>query len=189
MCAGCATIISGLKDDISINCNPTGAIVTVTDRYGNDVYQGTTPCSIELKTGAGYFRSASYSFQFEKEGYNPDDRLISAQINPWYFVNIILGAVSIPLGLFGMIIIDPLSGSMWKLDDNISISLSESSAISPSADKPEKPRHLLTVNDMISQIQELEKQRDEGSLTEEEFEARRKDIVDKMIRIKKRKSQ
>jgi len=118
---GCATIVSKGTYNVSVNSFPQGADVTVKDKEGEQIYKGTTPCSLDLKSGAGYFRSASYSFHFEKKGYK-GDAVVSAEIDPWYLGNLFWGSSGI---ILGMLIIDPLTGNMWKLDDTVICALSE----------------------------------------------------------------
>ncbi len=48
--------------------------------------------------------------KFSLNGYEESVVSITSRLDGWYFGNILLG------GLLGMLIIDPLSGAMWKLD-------------------------------------------------------------------------
>lgn len=111
MTTGCASIIKGGNQNISIATTPSEAKVTI---YGkqNEVYmnQQSTPCVASLKRGNGYFSKAQYRLVFEKDGYQKSEVLITGQINGWYLGgNLIFG------GLIGYLIVDPLTGGMWTL--------------------------------------------------------------------------
>ncbi|WP_298758954.1 PEGA domain-containing protein [uncultured Psychroserpens sp.] len=106
----CASIVSKSKYPISIDSSPSGAKITITDKKGNDVYTGNTPATLKLKAGNGYFSKARYEVKFEKEGYDVKIVPVEFKLDGWYFGNILIG------GLLGMLIIDPASGAMYKLD-------------------------------------------------------------------------
>ncbi|MDP3850362.1 MAG: hypothetical protein Q8Q59_07660 [Luteolibacter sp.] len=108
----CATIFGGAtKKEVKLSSNPPGAIVRVTDKNGDVIHQGVTPTSIALTRSAGYFTPASYNASFVKKGYPQQNVDLKASVNPWYFGNIVFG------GLIGLVIVDPLTGAMWTLDD------------------------------------------------------------------------
>lgn len=65
---------------------------------------------LDLKSAAGFFTPARYQVKFSLNGYEESVVSITSRLDGWYFGNILLG------GLLGMLIIDPLSGAMWKLD-------------------------------------------------------------------------
>ena len=52
-----------------------------------------------------------YTITFAKDGYVQKTVHISAELDGWYIGNLLLG------GLPGMLIIDPLSGAMYKIAD------------------------------------------------------------------------
>jgi len=76
------------------------------------VFSGNTPAVINLSASAGFFQRAEYQIRFSNLGY--DDRIISirATIDGWYFANILFG------GLIGMLIVDPATGAMWRINTN-----------------------------------------------------------------------
>lgn len=108
--SGCASIVSKSTYPITINSTPSGAKITVKDLNGIDVYSGVTPANIKLKAGAGFFTEASYTVTFEMDGYYKRVVPIEFKLDGWYFGNIVFG------GLIGLIIVDPITGAMWKLD-------------------------------------------------------------------------
>jgi hypothetical protein len=67
---------------------------------------------VDLKRGAGYFSPQSYQVKLSKQGYRSKVVEIVPGINPWYFGNLLFGA------FVGMVIVDPLTGAMFKLLPN-----------------------------------------------------------------------
>ena len=116
MSSGCATIASKSQWPVTINSTPSGATVTVKDQKGVEVYKNTTPVTVTMRAGAGFFKPAKYTFQFEKEGYFQDSTSLSADVNGWFFGNILW-----PAGLF----FDAASGAMWKLAGRVQATLKE----------------------------------------------------------------
>lgn len=96
---------------LSINTNPTGAYIRITDQKGQNIYNGESPAKILLKSSNGYMKSVSYSIDISYPGYKSLNIQVSSKINGWYWANIAFG------GLIGMLIVDPLTGSMYKLDN------------------------------------------------------------------------
>lgn len=105
----CASIVSKTRYPVAINSVPVGADVTITNRAGKEVFVGKVPTAVTLKSGAGFFKKEIYTLKFKKEGY--DDRLMTleADLNGWYFGNIVFG------GLIGMLIVDPATGAMYRI--------------------------------------------------------------------------
>jgi len=124
--SGCASIVSKSDWPVRVSSNPDGALCTVTDKTGTVISKGVTPTILTLKSGDGYFKSASYKLMFEKEGYQPASKELSTSLNGWYWGNIVLG------GLIGMLIVDPATGAMWSLDESVNGTL----AALPAAGSP-----------------------------------------------------
>lgn len=110
--SGCATIINGSKNPIAINSNPDGAEISIINKKGEVIHKGTTPATVTLKSGAGYFKGEDYKVIFKKEGYAPKEAQIQRKISGWYIGgNFLFG------GLIGWLIVDPITGAMWTLSD------------------------------------------------------------------------
>lgn len=109
-CVSCASIVSKSIYNVRLNSSPAAANVQVFDRKGREIFNGTTPTQVELKSGAGYFKKAEYIVKYSKDGYLTKEVTISADINGWYFGNIVFG------GLIGFLIVDPATGAMYRLD-------------------------------------------------------------------------
>lgn len=108
--SSCASIVSKSSYPIAINSNPSEANITITDKRGVQVFQGNTPANIKLNAGNGFFSKARYSVKFEKEGYESKTVPVYFKLDGWYFGNILFG------GLIGILIVDPATGAMYKLD-------------------------------------------------------------------------
>ena len=117
--SSCASIVSKSDWPVTINSNPEQAKITITNEDGLKMYTGTTPTTLTLKAGKAYFDGLDYTVVFEKEGYEKQTIIISSKLNGWYLGNILFG------GLIGILIVDPLTGAMWKLDSLYVANLSE----------------------------------------------------------------
>jgi hypothetical protein len=113
--ASCATIVSQTDYDVSITSNPSDSYITITDRYGYNVYSGSTPAYVNLLSHDDYFVGARYTVNFEKDGYQTQTMLLKSHVDPWYFGNLFL----YPLIPVTMLIIDPFTGAMWRLPPSI----------------------------------------------------------------------
>lgn len=107
---GCASIVHGGSRSMTINSQPSGAKVTIAKAdSGQLVHSGTTPLTVMLDPKRGYFKGQTYKVRFELPGYNAAEVAVEPKLTGWYWGNIIFG------GLIGMIVVDPLTGSMWNL--------------------------------------------------------------------------
>lgn len=106
----CATIVKGKTEKVDFHSTPAGATVTVNDSDGKQMMQGVTPCSFELKRGAGWFKKATYGVLFELEGYNSHQVDLFGRVNGWFIGgNLVFG------GIIGWLIVDPATGAMWTM--------------------------------------------------------------------------
>nr|MBL8412732.1 hypothetical protein [Dechloromonas sp.] len=112
MTAGCASIFSGTTQDVALRTTP-GAKFSVTNSYGTPVSDGIAgadgAAEMNLVRSVGYFSPHAYKVKLSKAGYKPQTVAIDPGINGWYFGNILLG------GFIGMVIVDPLTGAMFRL--------------------------------------------------------------------------
>ena len=114
----CASIVSRSYYNVTINSVPSEVKVRVLNRKGGEVAAGQTPVTLRLKASEGFFKSAKYTLEFSKEGYEGKQMPLEASIEPWYFGNLLFG------GFIGLLIVDPATGAMWKIEDtSISTSL------------------------------------------------------------------
>ena len=109
---GCASIVHSGNRSININTEPVGAKATMSKPDGTVVSVQTTPCTFSLDPRRGYFKGQSYTLKLEHTGYKPTEVELHPELSGWYFGNIIFG------GLIGLVIVDPLTGSMWNIAPN-----------------------------------------------------------------------
>lgn len=128
----CATIFGKSSYPVSINSNPVGANISITDKKNKEIFKGQTPTTVTLKSGAGYFSKAEYQLKISSAGFSEQIIPINFKMNAWYFGNIpfVLGVA----GFLGALVIDPVTGAMWKLDTppiNVTLSKSTTSIENP----------------------------------------------------------
>lgn len=95
--SSCATIISGSRQNVEITSEPSAAKV-----YINEIEVGKTPFQRDLK------RNQEYQLILKMDGYKAYETKLVKKFNAWYIGNIAIG------GLVG-IIVDPITGAMYKL--------------------------------------------------------------------------
>lgn len=117
---GCASIISDSKYPVAVSSEPSEAIFKVVDSRGMTIFQGKTPTVISLKSGDGYFKKSKYQVIFEKSGYSPKTLYIESSFDSWYIGNCLFGGFDF---FIGFLVIDPLTGAMWKIDENMYVEL------------------------------------------------------------------
>lgn len=126
LCLGmsaCCSIVSKSSYPVTISSNPSGACFTLKKASGLPMATGTTPATITLSSSDGYFKPAKYVVEFTRKGVTQTVP-IHANLNGWYFGNILFG------GLIGLLIVDPATGAMWRLDDNVIATFNQSASIS-----------------------------------------------------------
>jgi hypothetical protein len=107
--SGCATIIAKSSQTITVTSVPASAAVSITNAAGTPVHSGSTPMTVTLKKGRGYFKPESYTVRISKDGYTAQEISVRGTVNGWYFGNIIFG------GLIGFLAVDPSTGAMYTL--------------------------------------------------------------------------
>ena len=101
---GCATILAGTDQSVTLNSTPAAHVV-VKANSGQVVYEGQAPATVKLP------KKYTYSVEITLEGYQKQTVPIMQSFNALYLVNILCG------GLVGLII-DPITGAMWNLEPN-----------------------------------------------------------------------
>lgn len=124
MFSGCASIVSESSYPVAIQSTPDFANFTITNKGGVTVHTGVTPTIVTLKAGAGYFKSESYNIKVSKEGYADKTFVLNSTMDGWYWGNILIG------GLIGMLIVDPITGAMYKLPADVAINLDSTTTAS-----------------------------------------------------------
>lgn len=128
MLSGCASIVSKSNWPVTVQSSPSGAKCIISKGEGVDVHSGETPMTVTLKASDGFFSSAKYIVNCIKEGHQKSTSELSAHLNGWYAGNIVFG------GLIGLLIVDPGTGAMWRLDETHTVTLTHDA--SPAAAVP-----------------------------------------------------
>ena len=120
--SSCATVMRENNQSIPIKANVEDVQIKITDKKGNVVFEGTTPTTINLKTSAGgYFDPQKYKITASKDGFKTQSSVIDWHVSGWYYAgNLVIG------GLIGYLIIDPLTGDMYYLDEEVNLNMQPS---------------------------------------------------------------
>ncbi|WP_295486946.1 hypothetical protein [uncultured Pseudomonas sp.] len=114
---GCASIAGDSSYPVAVSSTPPGANFEVADKRGTVLHEGQTPAVVVLPSSDGYFKGQTYSFTFRREGFADHRVELDSTISGWYWGNILLG------GVIGMLIVDPLTGAMYKLPQDVTVEL------------------------------------------------------------------
>ncbi len=128
--SGCASIVSKSSWPVTVQSNPSGAKCTIAKENGLQVHTGETPMRVTLDASDGYFSSAKYIVKCTKDGHEAPPSELSAHLNGWYIGNVVFG------GLIGILIVDPATGAMWRLDETHVVNMAGSDAPSKVASSP-----------------------------------------------------
>ena len=109
---GCATIVHGGPRALPVASTPPGAMVSIYDRAGKQVYHQATPFIATLPSKYKFFGGQSYRLVFEMAGYRKSELQVLPKVSGWYWGNLVFG------GVLGMLIIDPATGAMYNLAPN-----------------------------------------------------------------------
>jgi len=100
----------------------------VTDAKGGVISQGITPSDVTLNRSSGYFKPGKYTIEIKKGGKVVSKEIVTASLNGWYFGNILIG------GLIGMLVVDPLSGAMYRMPESITVNTTSVATANQSSD-------------------------------------------------------
>jgi hypothetical protein len=108
---GCATIMQGTRQELSVASTPTGAKVLV-----DGVEAGTTPVVAKLE------RKDKHVLRLQLDGYLPYELAMSRATSGWVWGNIVFG------GLVGLAV-DAITGGLYKLKpEEVNATLSQATA-------------------------------------------------------------
>lgn len=111
--SGCATIVSRSTSQLYIHTSPAGAGIIIINKKGKEVYKGISPTTVVLQSGAGFFSKATYQVKLSYPGFADRNIPVNYKMNGWYWGNLLIG------GVIGMLIVDPATGAMWKIQDPV----------------------------------------------------------------------
>ena len=106
----CASIVSRNKWPLAVDSKPEGVHVSITNKKGMEVFTGKTPVVTTLKSGSSFFGKESYVVALTYKGTETRKINVECKVNGWYFGNLLIG------GLIGMLIVDPATGAMYRLE-------------------------------------------------------------------------
>jgi hypothetical protein len=95
---------------IPIKTSPEGATVKVFNNKGKEIIVTQSPDTLVLKAGQGYFKRAEYLIEVSQLNCITKKETIYFTLNKRYIDNVFL-SFFMPIGF---LLIDPLSGAMWK---------------------------------------------------------------------------
>lgn len=113
--AGCGTIFNGATEPVQISSTAADASFVITDHTGKQVATGTAGQTVRLDNGSGYMMPGRYTIQMSAPGYEDATARAMANFSGWYLGNILIG------GALGMLVLDPLTGGMWAMPDEIHV--------------------------------------------------------------------
>lgn len=142
----CASIVSKTSYPVYIRTEPRGANISITDKKGKEIYKGTSPATVRLKSGAGYFSKAEYQVKLSSRGFAEKIIPVNYKLNGWYFGNLLIG------GVIGLLIIDPITGAMWKIQDPV-IDETLTRTINESAAATTPALNIVNIKDVSKELQ------------------------------------
>ena len=120
---GCATVFSKSEYPVTVRSLPTQMTVEISRSDGHVVHKETTPVTVTLGTKKKYFKGEDYTIKLLRDGKVVGQTELESHLDRWYLGNMIVG------GVWGMLLVDPLTGAMWALNEDVLVteSLSTSS--------------------------------------------------------------
>ncbi len=166
--AGCCSIIHGTNHEIGVSSSPSRAKIVV-----NGQQMGFTPMTLDLK------RKGSHKITIEMEGYQPYEMTLTKGVSGWVWGNVLFG------GLIGLAV-DAINGAIYNLKpDMIQAQLLSAEVGTLGIDTVKNtPKDAEIIGQLEKttpeKLKELKELKDQDILTEEEYEAKRKALVDQL---------
>jgi hypothetical protein len=106
--SGCATLNSKSVYPIIIHTQQNNLVINIFDKKESNIILTNIPDTVYLEAGRGYFRRERYAMKI----YHNDSLIriipINFVLDRKYLHNVFF------INLFGLFIIDPITGAMWK---------------------------------------------------------------------------
>lgn len=117
--SGCASIMCDSSQTIPIKANMEKVDIQIEDKAGNLIFEGQAPTTINLKVAKdGYFNPEKYTITASKDGFRTETKIIDWHVSKWYSLgNLAIG------GLIGYLVIDPITGKMYYLDEEVFLNM------------------------------------------------------------------
>jgi len=116
----CASIVSHSNWPVNVTADPADTEVEVINEAGKVIQKSKAPFTLTLKSGAGYFNGEKYTLRGTAAGYATSTTVLDTKLNGWYIGNLVFG------DLIGFLIVDPLTGAMYKLPASAHVALAKS---------------------------------------------------------------
>jgi hypothetical protein len=104
---GCASYYCGRNQTLPITSDPQKAAVTVYNEFNDVVFEGTTPCSVNLRRADDQGDAVPYRIVIELDGHVPQEIVLAGRVNRAYCINLMNGGVGY--------VVDAINGSKWTL--------------------------------------------------------------------------
>ncbi len=125
---GCASIVNGGNQRVTIQSPVPDAEIHVKSFKGREVYSGPSPARLKVA------RDDQYTVEVMAPGYKPQKQVISKSMSGWTFGNLIW--ILPPLWGVGLAV-DAMSGGLWTLDpDDLVIGLVRAQQAAPTTAAP-----------------------------------------------------
>ena len=111
--SGCATMRSESVYSLPVITTPVNAEIKVIDRKGKEIINTQSPDTLVLKSSSGYFKRAEYLIEVSHSGYETKKDTLHFVIDEKYYQNF-LTSYFMPIGF---LLIDPVSGAMWRPEE------------------------------------------------------------------------
>ncbi len=162
--AGCASVIHGTNQQVTISSTPTGAHINI-----NGQYYGRTPRVLNLR------RKEYYVVQLELEGHKPYEITLQRALSPWTLGNVVFG------DLIG-VTLDAVDGAFYRIHPSTVVA-----TLTPTHEPPARvapmpgPASAAPAGKTVEQqLLDLKELLDAGVLSPAEYEARRQVLVGRL---------
>lgn len=110
---GCATIVRNDEQIVNIQSNVDDVKIEIMNSKGVIVWSGYAPTSVQLAAADyGYFNPETYTIRATKKGCGSGFAEIDWHVSMWYIFGNLFS-----WGIFGWLLVDPISGDLFYLDD------------------------------------------------------------------------
>ncbi|MBL9116543.1 MAG: hypothetical protein JNJ83_16165 [Verrucomicrobiaceae bacterium] len=140
--SSCATFVQ-MPVRTRVDSTPSGLSFKIVNSGGVIVREGVTPAIVSLPGKRQYFRGETYTLTVYRQGRQIGSADMSPGLSPWYFGNLLLG------GLIGMVVVDPITGAMWKMPKSAHVS--EGGPVLSSAAQNDQQLHIVALSDVPEQ--------------------------------------
>ncbi|PCJ14586.1 MAG: hypothetical protein COB04_14945 [Gammaproteobacteria bacterium] len=117
--SGCSSIMNKSQHPVFIQSSPSGADFEIANKKGLPVHEGRTPEWVLLDSSDGYFSGEHYDILFKSGDITLGQAALKSKVSRWYFANLLFAEV----GVAAMLVLDPLTGRMFRLPDTLNVPL------------------------------------------------------------------